>query len=90
LNKVAAGENRTEILVCIGDILRRLKLIDNTDQLDEHTGLLGRGVGLDSIEVLQLVAAIEEEFELTIDDDELVPDHFRSIGNLITFIECKI
>jgi acyl carrier protein len=87
---VTAGENRTEILVRIGDILRRLKLIDNTDHLDEHTGLLGRGVGLDSIEVLQLVAAIEEEFELTIDDDELVPDHFRFIGNLITFIECRL
>jgi len=30
--------------------------------------------------------AIEEEFEMTIDDDELVPDHFRSVGNLITFV----
>jgi acyl carrier protein len=42
------------------------------------------------VEVLQLVAAIEEEFELTIDDDELVPDHFRSMGNLITFIERRL
>jgi acyl carrier protein len=84
------GENRTEILVRIKEILGRLKLLNNTDQLDEKTGLLGRGVGLDSVEVLQLIVAIEEEFELTIDDDELAPDHFRSIGNLITFIEQRL
>lgn len=84
------GENRAKILARIGEILYRENLIDNTDRLDEHTGLLGRGIGLDSVEVLQLVAAIEEEFELTIDDDELVPDHFRSMGNLITFIERRL
>ena len=81
------AEKRAEILVRIGEILHRVKLIDNTDQLDEQTGLFGRGIGLDSIEILQLVMGIEEEFELTIDDDELAPEHFRSIGNLITFIE---
>jgi acyl carrier protein len=90
LNKIAVGENRAEILVHIKEILGRLKLLTNTDQLDEQTGLLGRGVGLDSIEVLQLIVAIEEEFELTIDDDELAPEHFRSIGTLITFIEQRL
>lgn len=80
-------DNRAEILVKIKDILYDLKLIENTRQLDEQTGLLGRGIGLDSIEVLQLVTAIEEKFELIIDDDELVSDYFRTLGNLITFIE---
>ncbi len=36
--------------------------------IDTNTGLLGHGIGLDSIEVLGLVAALEEEFDLTIDD----------------------
>ena len=86
LHELAMADNRTEILVRIGAIIHGLGVTKNTHQLEEDTGLLGKGVGLDSVEILQLVAAIEEEFEMTIDDDELVPDHFRSVGNLITFV----
>jgi len=90
LRKLAVGENRVEILLRIQAILCHLKLTDNRDKLDEQTGLLGRGVGLDSVEILQLIAAIEEEFELTIDDDELAPHHFGSVGNVISFIEERL
>jgi acyl carrier protein len=82
--------NRGKILGRIGPLLATLKGTNNGDGLDEEMGLLGRGIGLDSIEVLQLVTAIEKEFDVTIDDDELLPEQFRSVGNLITFIEGKL
>jgi acyl carrier protein len=54
--------------------------------LDESTGLLGQGIGLDSVEVLQLVSAIEERYDLTIDDDDLQREHFATLGTVVSFI----
>ena len=81
------SENRKNILTCIGVFLNRLELTGDVHEVDEQTGLYGKGLGLDSVEVLQLVSSIEEEFDLTIDDDELLPEYFRSVGSFITFIE---
>ena len=54
--------------------------------LDDSTGLLGHGIGLDSIEVLALVCAIEEAFDITIADDSLKRVHFKTIGSVVSFI----
>lgn len=78
--------DKTLLLTRIQDILSSLELTKNPSELNDHTGLLGSGLGLDSIEILQLVAAIEEEFELTIEDDDLLPEYFLTVGNLIAFI----
>jgi acyl carrier protein len=81
----AAG--RTAILVRVSGLLaERLGFDGNGHQLDEATGLLGQGIGLDSVEVLQLVSAIEEAYGLTIDDDELDREHFLTLGSVVTFI----
>jgi acyl carrier protein len=51
------------------------------------TRLLGRGLGLDSLAALRLVAALEEEFGVTIDDDQLTPATFESVGSLVAMID---
>ena len=81
------SKNRRKILISIGVFLNSLKLTNNGHQVDEQTELYGKGVGLDSVEVLQLVSAIEDELDMTIDDDELLPEYFRTVGSFITFIE---
>jgi acyl carrier protein len=53
----------------------------------DATALLGHGIGLDSIEILVLVAAIEESFGITISDEDLDKAHFQSIGSLAMFIQ---
>jgi acyl carrier protein len=58
--------------------------------LDEATGLLGQGIGLDSVEVLQLVSAIEEAYGLTIDDDELQREHFATLGTVVSFVRERL
>ena len=79
--------NKDKILLRIEGVLSGLELLEGKGQLDESTGLLGKGIGLDSIEIIQLVAALEEEFDLTIDDDDLLPEHFQTIGDLINFLQ---
>lgn len=60
------------------------------EPIDEGTGLLGHGIGLDSIDVLTLVAALEEAFDLTIEDRELRIDHFRTVGALVSFVHGRL
>ena len=83
----ALVNNRKNILSRIESVLFGLELLEEKGRLEENTGLLGKGIGLDSIEIVQLVAALEEEFGLTIDDDDLLPDYFETLGSLITFLE---
>ena len=81
-------EKRSAILMRLGTILReRLRLVSGAGALAEQTGLLGQGIGIDSVEALQVVAAIEEKLGLTVNDDELKAEYFQTVGSLVTFIE---
>ena len=44
---------------------------------------------IDSTGVLELVAFLEGEYQIRVEDDELVPENLDSIGNLVRFIESK-
>lgn len=50
--------------------------------------LLTNGV-LDSLLMLDLVAFIEETFETSVDEDEMMPDNFETIERLVRFVEQK-
>ena len=50
------------------------------------TPLLGRGIGLDSMETLGLVTAIEKEFDIQVADDDLTEGLFKNIATLAEFV----
>lgn len=78
---------RAAILARVGELLgERLGLALDAAAVDEATGLLGQGIGLDSVEVLQLVSALEEAYGLTIDDAELRREHFATLGTVVSFV----
>lgn len=54
----------------------------------ERITLLGQGIGLGSIEALTLAVAIaiEEEFDIQIDDADLTGELFATIGTLATYV----
>ncbi|MBQ3199965.1 MAG: acyl carrier protein [Firmicutes bacterium] len=45
-------------------------------------------MALDSLDVVQMVMAIEEAFDIEIDDDDV--DGLKTIGDLVEYIEEKI
>ena len=57
-------------------------------QLEDGDSLLESGV-IDSTGVLELVGFLEEEFEIEVKDEELVPENLDSIDNLAAFIAKK-
>jgi acyl carrier protein len=54
---------------------------------DSNTPLLGRGIGLDSIETLTLVAEIEREFDMQIADEDLTASLFKSLATLAEYVQ---
>lgn len=56
--------------------------------LQNDTSFLEEGI-IDSTGILELVSWLEEEFDLEVADDELVPENLDSIAALSVFIDGK-
>lgn len=66
-----------------------LQLGDRVDEFTEDSPLLGSIPELDSIAVINLITALEEQFGFTISDDEISADTFASVGSLVAFVDAK-
>ncbi|MDE3033480.1 MAG: acyl carrier protein [Acidobacteriota bacterium] len=68
-------------------IIARLKLEGMTpDQIEDQAPLFGDGLGLDSIDALELVLGIEQAFGVKIEDEAAGLKAFRSVEALTAFI----
>ena len=56
--------------------------------LDESQSLLETGI-LDSLGILKLVAFIEAEFLVKIEDEELIPENFETLSEISRMISSK-
>jgi acyl carrier protein len=77
-----------EIKIKVKEFIRENFLINDDMALDDSQSLLESGV-LDSTSVLELLAFLEETFDITIDDEEIVPENLDSIQNIVQFVESK-
>lgn len=68
-----------------GIIVERLDLPVDPDWITDDQPLFGRGLELDSVDALELMIGIEEEFFVSITDDEM--EVFGSINTLVDRIE---
>lgn len=89
--RIQEPPSHDEIAHRLATVLKEcLSLADPLDAIDEGTILIGKEMGVDSIEMLRLVCAMEEEFQIIVDESEETFSHFRSVGSLVTFIERRI
>jgi acyl carrier protein len=71
-------------------IIESLRLQDITpEQIDDDAPLFGTGLGLDSIDALELVVLLEKEYGIVIKDIEEGRPAFRSVRTLADFITAK-
>ena len=71
-------------------IIESLKLQDITpEQIDDDAPLFGTGLGLDSIDALELVVLLEKDYGIVIKDIEEGRPAFRSVRTLADFIAVK-
>jgi acyl carrier protein len=71
-------------------IIERLKLNVNAGEISNNTPLIGKGLGLDSVGVLELVVGLEQEFDIMFDDSEMNIELFENIGSLTNYINKKL
>lgn len=54
------------------------------------TPLIGRGIGLDSVQALGLAVGVEAEFGIRISDEDLTVDLFADLASLTRFVLEKL
>lgn len=67
-------------------IINRLRLEISPEDIEESQPLFGEGLGLDSIDALELVVGLEEEFNITIPDEDVGKEAFASVTALAAYI----
>lgn len=76
------------------DIKRILKdtlvLGDEVETLDASSPLLGAIPELDSVGVVSVLTALEDEFDIVVEDDEISAAVFKTLGTLTDFLQEKL
>lgn len=68
-------------------ILKHFPLARNRN-ISDADPLLENGI-LDSLGVLELVTYLEKEFNITLSDEDLVPNNFQNISCIATLVQKK-
>ena len=68
-------------------IIKRLKLVEMAPEMIETDApLFGEGLGLDSIDALELVLGLEKEFGVIIPDAEVGRKVFQSVRTMAQYV----
>ena len=81
-------QSRTEFIVGLKELIIRVLRLEDIEPQDivDSDPLFGDGLGLDSIDALELVVAIEKEYAVEIPDAEVGRHAFASMNALADFI----
>ena len=79
------SDNKTKIREFISENF----LFGEANGLKDDTSFLEEGI-IDSTGVLELVNFLEEEFSITVDDEELIPENLDSVNNVTAFLVGKM
>lgn len=72
-------------------LIERLKFEDMTpDDIGDDDPLFAGGLGLDSIDALEIVVMLESEFGIKVKNEGAARDYFKSISSLAEFVEWKL
>ena len=87
----AHGEHMTESILLDElktKVIEVLNLMDvSPGDIDPDEQLVGGRLGIDSIDVLELVIMMEKDYQLTIDNKELGAQVFGSLRTMAQFIQ---
>jgi acyl carrier protein len=82
--------NTSEYFDDVTRIVRQNLQLDDSTVLDVDTGLLGDMPEFDSMSVVTVLQALEEQYDILVDDDDVSGETFETVGTLIAFVEAKV
>jgi len=66
-----------------------LQIGERANSLDRDSPLLGHIPELDSMAVAMLITALEDHFDIVVEDDDISAETFETFGRLCDFIKEK-
>ena len=79
-------DHTIEIKQVLSDVLG---LGERINSMTINTFLLGNIPELDSVAVVTVILALEKEFSISINDDEISAQTFQTLGTLANFVKKK-
>jgi acyl carrier protein len=62
---------------------------DTETEFSDTDSFMEKGI-IDSTGILEVITYIEENFNIKIEDHELIPENLDSISNIVSFIDRKV
>lgn len=79
--------NKVDVAAQIKSIMIRVLDLDiAAERLDEDVSLYSPTVGMDSLSLLHTLVEIEKEFDIEIDDEDVMLAELRNVGSLVRMI----
>ena len=69
-------------------VLENYLFTDDQSALNDDDSFLDKGI-IDSTGIMEVIFFIEENFEISVADEEMVPENLDSISNIVAFIDKK-
>ena len=71
-------------------LIDTLSLSTSVEQIEDDLLLLGNIPEFDSMAIVSIITALEEEFAFVADDDDLTAEVFESVASIVQFVEERI
>jgi acyl carrier protein len=84
------GVKRNDVRKTAEKIVRQIYRVDEAESLPAEFPLLGHEGIFDSVAALRLVTALEKEFGIVVDDEEIRSENFRSLDALSDYLARKL
>lgn len=59
------------------------------DDIDTNTSLLSNGL-IESTAILKVISILEDEFNISIPNEDLTIDNFETVNNIVSYLNKKI
>ena len=69
-------------------VIENFVLGDEEDTFSDNQSFLDTGL-IDSTGILEVIGYLEDEYEITIEDDEMVPENLDSVDRIARFVHTK-
>ena len=80
-----------EIINRLKDLISNKLEIDTKEEpLDESTRLIEYGLGVDSVSTMEMIVALEKEFDIEIDESEVDPRIFSTMSSVAEYVSGKL
>jgi acyl carrier protein len=69
-------------------VLENYLFTDDPSALSNDDSFMEKGI-IDSTGIMEVIFFMEDEFGISVEDEEMVPENLDSVNNLVAFIERK-